>query len=355
VQCFDNRITRNSIYNNGGLGIDLNFAGVTGPVLVSANDDGDGDTGPNNIQNFPMIDSVRRLGGNNIGFYGKAPAGSTIEFFISDGQTNNHGGMALNYGEGKTFLGSAVEGSASDLANGVMSYNTDGNVGTNTNLFFITLSYAGTISNIDYVTATATVGFNTSEFGPVVKILSPLGVNLLSFSSSYNGEAVKLNWKASSDNHFINFEIEHSTDGRTFRKIGTVYPKAAGDVVNYDFTHTGYVDGKNFYRLRMVNMGGNISYSQILSINIKDKTNDAFKVNSFFSGRIELQLKSETDQEIAVHLFNESGKLVRYTQARANSGTNFIQVDGLDALPAGVYIIKVGSSSTTATRKLVKQ
>ncbi len=47
-----NVIRINSIFSNGGLGIDLGANGVT------ANDGNDGDTGPNQLQNFPVITSV---------------------------------------------------------------------------------------------------------------------------------------------------------------------------------------------------------------------------------------------------------------------------------------------------------
>jgi photosystem II stability/assembly factor-like uncharacterized protein len=47
-----NAIRGNSIFSNNGLGIDLGVNGVT------ANDGNDGDTGPNQLQNFPVITSV---------------------------------------------------------------------------------------------------------------------------------------------------------------------------------------------------------------------------------------------------------------------------------------------------------
>ena len=47
-----NSIRGNSIFSNGRLGIDLDGGGVT------PNDPGDGDTGANNLQNFPLITSV---------------------------------------------------------------------------------------------------------------------------------------------------------------------------------------------------------------------------------------------------------------------------------------------------------
>jgi hypothetical protein len=47
-----NAILRNSIFNNGGLGIDLGADGVT------ANDSDDSDTGANGLQNFPELASA---------------------------------------------------------------------------------------------------------------------------------------------------------------------------------------------------------------------------------------------------------------------------------------------------------
>ena len=48
----NNRITGNSIHDNGGLGIDLGSDGVT------LNDVGDGDAGPNNLQNYPVLSAA---------------------------------------------------------------------------------------------------------------------------------------------------------------------------------------------------------------------------------------------------------------------------------------------------------
>lgn len=354
--CINNRITRNSIYENNGLGIDLNFVGMTSAAEVTSNDDSDTDVGTNNIQNFPIIDSVRRLGGNNIGFYGKAPAGSTLEFFLSDGQSNTHGGKTLSYGEGKTYIGVAVEGSAADVRTGTASYNLDGSVATNNaNLFFITLSYPGTVTNMDSVTATATIANNTSEFAPVVKVFTPLAVNLLDFSSTYNGKNVTLNWKATGDHNFLYFETEYSTDGRDFSKLGTVTSKAVDQIVNYEYPHAGFRAGRNYYRLKMVNSGGKISYSKVLLVTIREKNESALMTNSFFTNRIDLQVNSDKNEEIAVQLYNEAGKLVRYTEARGNQGINFIQVDQAETLPRGIYFLQVKKSGVTLSQKIIKQ
>ncbi len=62
-------IIGNSIFSNGGLGIDLSpdFEG-DGPT---ANDPGDSDTGPNNLQNKPVISSAKKITSSKTTIEGK--------------------------------------------------------------------------------------------------------------------------------------------------------------------------------------------------------------------------------------------------------------------------------------------
>ena len=54
---FFNRILNNSVYSNGGLGIDL-VGGIESATGATANDPGDADTGANQLQNKPFITSA---------------------------------------------------------------------------------------------------------------------------------------------------------------------------------------------------------------------------------------------------------------------------------------------------------
>jgi len=91
-----NPISRNSIFSNGGLGIDLGNNGVT------PNDAGDADTGPNNLQNFPVLTSAEFRVGSTIvqgTLNSTANTAFRVEFF--SGTSCSPSG----YGEGRTYLG----------------------------------------------------------------------------------------------------------------------------------------------------------------------------------------------------------------------------------------------------------
>jgi len=94
-------LSGNSIHDNGGLGIDLDDDGVT------ANDPGDGDSGPNDLVNFPVIASaVANRGTGTTTVAGSvdtaSPEQGVVELFASS-QPDPSG-----YGEGELFLGAVV-------------------------------------------------------------------------------------------------------------------------------------------------------------------------------------------------------------------------------------------------------
>ncbi len=110
-----NRILSNSIFSNGRLGIDLS-GGTQDSNGVTANDPGDGDTGPNDLQNFPELGLAFNSGGSTTvqgTLNSTANSTFTVQFFST--ATADPSG----FGEGKTLLGTK---SVSTNANGDASF-----------------------------------------------------------------------------------------------------------------------------------------------------------------------------------------------------------------------------------------
>ena len=145
--CIRKGISENSIFENGGLGIDLEDDGVT------PNDTGDGDTGANEHQNYPVLTSAVVSGGSVTikGTLNSKPnTNYRIEFF------SNAACDPSGFGEGQTFLSSA-------------NVTTDSN-GNAT----IDSSFASSVAAGSVVAATATDPLdNSSEFSQCVTVTAP--------------------------------------------------------------------------------------------------------------------------------------------------------------------------------------
>ena len=145
----DAAILGNAIYGNGSLGIDLANNGVT------SNDAGDGDSGANDLLNFPVITSAGESGGTaTVEFDLDVPAGNyRVEFFT------NTTADASGYGEGETLVHTEA---ISHPGGGSQSF---------------TASFAGGAGDILTATATEDLGGgsygSTSEFSAAVTVNSP--------------------------------------------------------------------------------------------------------------------------------------------------------------------------------------
>ena len=180
-----NTITRNSIFANTGLGIDIQPLGQPNP-----NDAGDLDTGPNEQLNYPELKTATPLRAT-----GTACANCTVEVFLADAG-------AGAYGQGKTFVGSS-------------DANADGS-------FTVELSGA---AGGNYVTTTATdAAGNTSEFSAnkVVSddITAPQAPTGLTARASEG--SVALDWDDNAEPDLAGYSVYRSTtNGGPYTKITT--------------------------------------------------------------------------------------------------------------------------------------
>lgn len=175
-----NTITRNSISGNGAangqIGIDLlgpaDNQNLGSAPFVTPNDPGDGDSGANTLPNFPVLAGAMTSGGT-LTVTGFARPGSQIEFFVAAPDPSG-------FGEGVTWIFTRIEGSGADLdaTAGAYASPVNGlNVGADTtNRFRFSVAAPPGVVDGTVLTATATLGGETSEFAGNVTV--GLGPNL---------------------------------------------------------------------------------------------------------------------------------------------------------------------------------
>jgi len=177
----------------------------------------------------------------------------------------------------------------------------------------------------------------------------PLPVTLLDFNIYKQDNASLLRWTTASEYNNRGFEIEHSTDAKSWHTLA-FQPShgehgSSAQVSNYTYIHRTPEPGVNYYRLKQVDYNGSSGYSPVLVLSFGSGQNISIfpnpAGNSFYIAGLQ---GSET-----VGIFDISGNRVKQHSGNASGAIS------LNGLPVGVYQVHVISTEgKTAIYKLVK-
>jgi hypothetical protein len=335
-----NKISRNSIHSNANLGIDLSSNGVT------PNDDGDPDTGPNELFNFPVITrSYKPYPDNTLVVRGITRPSSMVEVYIEDGS-----------GEGRTFLFRAQEGSASDQAAGDSTY-TDPTYGTFTDRLYQFTVPLGSIPPVPggarlvaLAIKAAANDSSTSEFGPSLAVLP---VTLTNFQGNLVDNIVKLAWSTSREFNSSHFVIEKSFDGTSYTGIAQV--KSGASNGQYAFTDNTPLNKINYYRLKVVDLDGNFTYSRVVVIRNDGNSVVLKLMPNPITRYLNVSFKLERPESVKISLYDQVGRLAKRYTVSGNTGLNAITLTDLGNLPAGNYAVEVVGESVRERQLIMKK
>ncbi|MCR5888167.1 right-handed parallel beta-helix repeat-containing protein [Hymenobacter sp. J193] len=358
-----NTFSQNQFAGNGEQSIDL--ADGVANTGVSINDDQDGDTGANNLANFPVFKQAT-IDNGILKIEGYASAGATVELYLANP------GSGENFGEGGSYVFSFVEGSNDDKDTRQASYSgqvngLDQGAETNQNMFQFSLDLStlpealrNALTALEAkITATATtVADGTSEFsGNLMLTAGPLPVELTVFTAKAVAQDAQLAWHTASEKNNAYFTVERSFDGRTFSAIGQKAGNGSTTTAHdYAFTDKGVGrlhSGLVYYRLRQVDLDGTFSLSETRTVRFSAPV---------VAGTVQLYPNPATTQSTLdlsnlpqgsyqVTLVDMAGRIVRTVSVQGGLESKLEVRD----LAEGTYTVLVRGQNTTHNLKLVKR
>lgn len=178
-----------------------------------------------------------------------------------------------------------------------------------------------------------------------------LPVTLTSFTAAIVNNKNTLTWETASERNNLGFEIESSTDGQQFSKIGFVPAQTSGNsnsVLKYSFQDNFATAGTTYYRLKQIDKDGKFEYFDVKFIKNPFLTSqNTFKVypNPVTSY---IDIDGVDAEGISVKLFNTSGTEINRVLEKGR-----LNMSDLDA---GIYILRISKNGTLLqTTKVVKQ
>ena len=235
--------------------------------------------------------------------------------------------------------------------NGNLTFNNDGSFDYVPNLDFIgadTFYYSLCDANNDCSYAMAIIFVN--EIVPV---------RLLSFSANQlNQYQSSLQWNVEQEINVNRYEVQKSWDGFVFSGVASVN---ATDVAATNKTYS-FIDNLQsikqvvYYRLKMIDNDGKFAYSKVVAIQLS-KTIANSKLIVYpnpFSAYINLTVQSDSKSDAILSIFNSNGQKFTQKNLNLNQGINNLNINDLNSLPKGIYMIEVAGDKLKLSSRIIK-
>ena len=197
------------------------------------------------------------------------------------------------------------------------------------------------------MTGTTTVDFSVSSdlassaadrFRIVFKNLRPLPVTFTSITAVKNNNGNVVEWKVENELNIASYEIERSTDGINFTKVGA----AAAGGSNYNWFDAYPVSGDNFYRIKSIGNRGTAGFSRIVKVGaVKGRTGYTVYPNPSTDGSFGLQMSNLSAGLYTVKITNGNGQLIWKQSVSHPGGTSTNIINPSSQLGSGNYQLEV--------------
>ncbi|MBT1704882.1 hypothetical protein [Chryseosolibacter indicus] len=214
----------------------------------------------------------------------------------------------------------------------------------------------GGVSSQSGTNITGTVSItNVTNFSPFTlastTMPSPLPVTWLSFTGKRNDYSIELKWQTSQETNSEKFEIERSSDGTAFMKVGE--KSAAGfsrtaSSYSFDDSHT-FPNQRYYYRLKQLDFDGKSTYSEVIvinSLNIQTKNSwrvypNPVSINTVFT-LMPTEDKFLDKIEVSIISVNQT---TIHTAVGTIEKVNKEMEAVREKLPAGIYILIIAEGN----------
>jgi hypothetical protein len=183
-----------------------------------------------------------------------------------------------------------------------------------------------------------------------------LPVQFKSFTATKGNDVVNLKWATASESNNKGFEIQRSINGAKYQTVGFVNGSGNSNVVKaYSFADSHETSGNICYRLKQIDFNGTTEFSKMACVNVLlDKSTAVFTTPNPFNGSLHIKYNSVTEGIAHIQIIDMLGKSHQNTNMIVNKGENTLTLD-TDALPVGIYFIRVNIGNEVTTQRIVKR
>jgi hypothetical protein len=211
---------------------------------------------------------------------------------------------------------------------------------------FTSFTYTVTDNGYSRLSSTATV----SLYFPQV---TTLPIQLLHFSGTAAAK-IDLSWRVAANETGLFFEVQRSTGDSGFRSIAIIFTSEQSGVEQYQFSDA--TPGQTTrYRLKVVNRDGTVFFSAVVSFQKGEADEKITLLQNPVQGRLRFMLPATVAATSRILIYNTAGAVVYTGKTSIEKGNNQISLPLQSSLPAGTYVLKAATGTSTQTILFVKR
>lgn len=181
-------------------------------------------------------------------------------------------------------------------------------------------------------------------------------VELTSFTASPSGGKIQLSWVTATELNNSHFEIERSANRNEWVKIGEVRGNiTTASPSEYSFLDESPLSGKQYYRLKQIDLDGTFEYSNIIETENAGPENFLIQQNypNPFNPSTTINVLVNESKTVTLEVFDVLGNLTETLfSGTLESGTHSFRFSGA-SLPSGMYFARLSDGSTTQIIKML--
>ncbi len=182
--------------------------------------------------------------------------------------------------------------------------------------------------------------------------LAPLPVELLDIQVIQEKDKVKLDWTTLTEINNDRFEIERSSNGQTWEKIGTIKGAGNSEVQrSYSLVDEDPLKGVSYYRLRQVDHNGEDEYFDPVAVNFEQGGTANVYPNPV-QDQLYVNLSDIDAGEVQMTIVDPTGKKVLHVNEMAHEGQNLLLLNTSDLAP-GMYLVNITTPGKSFSKAVV--
>lgn len=170
-----------------------------------------------------------------------------------------------------------------------------------------------------------------------------------------SNNVVSLNWKLTCLSASITIEIQRSGDTRNFNRIESISATQARCAAPFNFIDASPIKGRNFYRLKITDADGRVSYSPVVMVMNGGSGVEIVGIYpSAVQDKTALSVSSDRPALMEVAVTDMSGRIVIKNKYNIIAGSSLLTID-CSKLAAGMYNVNAITENMVGTStRLVK-